>query len=77
MAHDLKPCPFCGSGVSLDHLGSDPVRGWFVECEKCAISQHAVNTQEQARQCWNRRSAEHLPDDVQWALNSGDGTYKP
>ena len=59
MVHDLKSCPFCAGDVSLDHLGSDAVRGWFVECESCGVSQYAENTQDGARSKWNRRAEQH------------------
>lgn len=57
---DLKPCPLCGNkDVFLDHLGGDPVWGWFVECGACGLSLYANNRQDQARAKWNRRAPPH------------------
>lgn len=47
----VKPCPFCG-GKSRVHqyLGK-----WYARCNKCKSYSAPYDTEEQAREAWNRR----------------------
>lgn len=66
------PCPFCG-GKELNIVLWCDDDGEYdaIECDGCKGAAPA--------DAWNQRSGEGapLPDDIQWALNSGDGVYRP
>ena len=53
---EVKKCPFCG-GKSRVHqyLGK-----WYARCNKCKSYSAPYDTEEQAREAWNRR----VKDDV-------------
>jgi len=62
-----NPCPFCGS-ADLADIGRLQI---LVQCRDCGtIATEAT---------WDTRAADDagLPDSMQQALNSGDGTYRP
>lgn len=50
--NDVNPCPFCG-GKSRVHkyLGK-----WYARCNKCKAYSAPYDTEEQAREAWNRRA---------------------
>ena len=55
----LKPCPFCGGNVDLNHYvlkGSD---WWYVACKTCQIAMDPLYWNEQTKaeaiEKWNRR----------------------
>ena len=56
----LKPCPFCGGNVELNHYvlkGSD---WWYVACKTCQIAMDPLywnneQTKAEAIEKWNRR----------------------
>ena len=49
--NEIKNCPFCGgkSRVQL-YLGK-----WCARCNKCKSYSAPYDTEEQAREAWNRR----------------------
>lgn len=67
--NNIEPCPFCG-GKSRVHkyLGK-----WYARCNKCKAYSAPYDTEEQAKEAWNRRAGEpcdlcrHAPP------SSGDG----
>jgi Lar family restriction alleviation protein len=85
MTDKLKPCPFCGGDIltiASQPNHSDPlmdVYWFFVQCQnKTCMTEGPVDLgRSGAVEKWNERPSEALPLDIQWALNSGDGTYKP
>ena len=54
--NEIKPCPFCG-GKSRVHLY---LGKWYARCNKCKSYSAPYDTEEQAREAWNRR----VKDDV-------------
>ena len=48
----VKPCPFCGSKSRVHlYLGK-----WYARCNKCRSYSAPYDTEEQAREAWNRRN---------------------
>ena len=54
---EIKKCPFCG-GKSRVHqyLGK-----WYARCNKCKSYSAPYDTEEQAREAWNRRVTNDQP----------------
>ena len=77
---ELKPCPFCGSDVTIYSIDPHPhvfidfpsyYGGWFVECTNCSCCM-ASGSEEEARKSWNRRAEydeweEHDPSECRYA----------
>ena len=56
----LKPCPFCGKDVELNHCKTDYNDWWYVACRNCSIAVDPLKlkgrqTLEDAIRKWNRR----------------------
>ena len=49
--NEIKNCPFCG-GKSRVHLY---LGKWYARCNKCRSYSAPYDTEEQAREAWNRR----------------------
>lgn len=61
-AGEPQPCPFCGSGadqliVERWSAEDDPDACYHVECLRCGCNGPQADTQLEAAQEWNRRSA--------------------
>jgi hypothetical protein len=50
--NEVKPYPFCG-GKSRVHLY---LGKWYARCNKCKSYSAPYDTEEQAREAWNRRA---------------------
>lgn len=78
MTDKLLPCPFCDStDVKLEAW--EIIAGEFryqVICICGAFGPTDLGRSGAVKQ-WNTRPREGLPDSIQEALNSGDGTYRP
>ena len=67
--NNINPCPFCG-GKSRVHLY---LGKWYARCNKCKTYSAPYDTEERAKEAWNRRAGEpcdlcrHAPP------SSGDG----
>jgi hypothetical protein len=66
----LKPCPFCGSEVSIEHIpahkhevatfmGGQAPDTFFIECPGCPVGVLA-NDRNEVIALWNRRDNRHL-----------------
>ena len=54
--NDLKPCPFCGNGASLEWMDGDELDLCWVECGKCGASTVFCGQPELAIEAWNTRA---------------------
>ena len=57
---ELKPCPFCGKNVELNHYKTDKSDWWYVACKTCGIAVdpwmwNSHQTRTETIEKWNRR----------------------
>lgn len=52
----LKRCPFCGSRRLVLHGSALFSIGFGIQCNNCGAEAAKADTQEKARQRWNRRA---------------------
>lgn len=85
MTDTLPPCPFCSQRTVriVDTtfetcLDGDEVTMDFAECTSCHLSMPVGNYRVLCERIEElKASGQSLPDDIAWALNSGDGVYRP
>lgn len=68
----LKPCPFCGSGVHLEYpivVGND--RYYRVVCDNCPATIGFYETEAEVIKVWNRRNT-GVPDKNDKIMYTGD-----
>lgn len=59
MADDLKPCPFCGPGPTVNLvMQNNPEGGWLYEvvCQGCSTTMPCDDSETDAIADWNRRA---------------------
>lgn len=67
MSEELKPCPFCGGSPDIFWSEKRSHLKWSVICnDHCLTEGPMCNTEAEAVEAWNKRSASRESFDAGW-----------